>query len=381
MKKNIIALACYALLVSLWLASDGVSAELVKADSIRKYAFLAKTSREKQEYPEAVRYYRKLITYQPEKRKTYSFLGQVLFAMKDYPAALEAYQQAVAIDSLHRISNLRLYQLHTQFKQLDVAAKAMERVLLQNPADAKNRRKLADLYRRQERTVDAERHYARLVKDGQEDAEILELLAVLHETLGNVEQVLMWRQRLLAIQDGAEVKGTNDQLKTIESMAELQIKTKDYKAAYESLLQLAAIDTLNCYSYFSRLSKLAENNNNSVMYVRGLEGMVAANPRELETIYTLIEWYLDKENKVAGEKWITRGLQVTPQDARLHLFKGDLLAEQGAEAEAIAAFEVARADRRWESIAQQRIWQLQPPETEEEKLKKAFFGGADTQNQ
>ena len=109
MKKNIIALACYALLVSLWLASDGLSAELVKADSIRKYAFLAKTSREKKEYPEAVRYYRKLITYQPEKRKTHSFLGQVLFAMKDYPAALEAYQQAVAIDSLHRISNLRLY--------------------------------------------------------------------------------------------------------------------------------------------------------------------------------------------------------------------------------------------------------------------------------
>jgi hypothetical protein len=26
-------------------------------------------------------------------------------------------------------------------------------------------------------------------------------------------------------------------------------------------------------------------------------------------------------------------------------------------------------------VAQQRIWQIRPPETEEEKLKREFFGG------
>ncbi len=34
----------------------------------------------------------------------------------------------------------------------------------------------------------------------------------------------------------------------------------------------------------------------------------------------------------------------------------------------------AMADQLWRDMAQQRIWQLRPPETEEEKAKRKFFG-------
>ena len=50
---------------------------------------------------------------------------------------------------------------------------------------------------------------------------------------------------------------------------------------------------------------------------------------------------------------------------------------QGNEEDALTAFEVARADPGWQEVAQQRIWQIRPPETEEERLKRQFFGGGD----
>ncbi len=47
-------------------------------------------------------------------------------------------------------------------------------------------------------------------------------------------------------------------------------------------------------------------------------------------------------------------------------------AGQGDEEEAIAAYEQAMADQLWRDMAQQRIWQLRPPETED--AKREFFG-------
>ena len=46
--------------------------------------------------------------------------------------------------------------------------------------------------------------------------------------------------------------------------------------------------------------------------------------------------------------------------------------------DAVASFELARIDPNWEAVAQQRIWQIHPPETEEEKLRREFFGDSST---
>ena len=76
-----------------------------------------------------------------------------------------------------------------------------------------------------------------------------------------------------------------------------------------------------------------------------------------------------------------KGLKEDPEDAHLLVLRGDELVRTGDEEGAIAAFEKARANPAWEKIAQQRIWQIRPPETEEEKLIKQFFGGGDAQEE
>ena len=63
------------------------------------------------------------------------------------------------------------------------------------------------------------------------------------------------------------------------------------------------------------------------------------------------------------------------------MLRGDLLGRQDAEEEAIAEYELALRDPNWAAVAQQRIWQLRPPETEEEKLRRQFFGGDDAEEE
>jgi len=351
------------------------AAEISVADSIRKYRFLAKTSRDKKEYSDAIRYYREYLKHKPDDVKAHFFLGETCYKVKDFAGAKQALSGAVALDSLHINSNLRLYALYIGDDRADSAAQCLERVLEVKPDDVNKRRSLADLYRREGQIVRAIAHYEQIVEKVAEEDELIKLIAVLYEDLGQADRALEWRQRLL--DNGEATTSLDGQRESLETMVRLQLETGDVKGAFNALLQLAGIDSVNRYSYFSQIVTLAEERGDKRMQLRGWEGMVLANPRDLETVAALVEWHLNKENIEPANYWLERGLRVDANDAHLLLLKGDILVLREDEEGAIAAFEQAKTDPRWAEIAQQRIWQLRPPETEEEKLRKAFFGKDD----
>lgn len=352
--------------------------EVVTADSIRKYKYYAKTARENKEYDRAISYYTTLLQYSPQDVKAAFFLGQLYYEKKDsigvrvaLPQARIALLQAVSIDSLHLNSNLLLYSIHKAMDLPDSAAWSLERVLLKKPDAAEHRRKLADLYRHQGHDKRAVAHYEQLVADGGEDAELFEILAVLHQALGQVDQALAWRRR--------QVEGGTGGADQLESIVELQLEVGDVKGAYDSLLQLARVDSQNAYSYYNRIAAIAAEEGDDAMRFEGLKGMVEADPKDLQSIAELVEWHQGRREFAAAKTWLERGLQGNPADAHLLMLQGDHLVREGDEEGAIAAFEQAKADPAWEKVAQQRIWQLRPPETEEEKLKRQFFGGEEAQ--
>ena len=344
--------------------------EIATADSIRKYKYLAKTARQSKEYDRAIGYYTTLLQYSPQDLKAAFFLGKVYYDKKDFAGARIALRRAVSIDSLHLNSNLLLYSVYQAIDLPDSAAWSLERALLKKPDAAEHRRKLADLYRREGHNERAVAHYEQLVADGSEDAELFEILAVLHEDLGQVEQALAWR-----LEGGT---GGADQL---ESIVELQLEVGDVKGAYDSLLELARVDSQNAYSYYNRLASIAAKAGDDTMRVEGLKGMIEADPKDLESVAELVEWHQGRGEFASAKAWLKRGLKGNSEDAHLLLLKGDSLVREGDEEGAIAAFEKAKADPAWEKIAQQRIWQLRPPETEEEKLKRQFFGGGEAQEE
>ena len=350
--------------------------EVSVADSVRKYRFLAKTARDKKEYTDAVKYYRELLKYLPEDEKIHYRLGELCYRIKDFDGARQALTQAVARDSLYINANILLYNLYIKNEErADSAASCLERVLQVKPDDMEKRLNLADLYRREGEIEPAIGHYKALVDQVAEADELIDIIAVLYEDLGKTEEALTWRQRL--VDNGDAETSLSEQREALETMARLQLETGDVKSAFETLLELARIDSANRYSYYSRITTLAEERNDAPMRLKGWEGMVRANSRDLETVSKLVEWYLNDGKVKPAEKWLERGLVVETGNAHLLLLKGDILVLREDEEGALAAFEKAMSDPRWETVAQQRIWQIRPPETEEEKLKKAFFGKKD----
>ncbi len=360
--------------------------EVAIADSIRKYKYYAKTARQNKEYDRAIGYYTTVLQYSPQELTAAYFLGQLYYEKKDstgariaLPQAHVALRQAISVDSLHLNSNLLLYSIHKAMDLPDSAALSLERVLHKKPDAAKYRRELADLYRREGHSERAIVHYKQLFEAEREDttrvedAELIEILAVLHQELGQVDQALEWRKRQVA--DGT---GGADQL---ESIVELKLEVGDVEGAYDTLLELAKVDSQNAYSYHNRIASIAAEAGNDSMHVEGLKGMVEADPKDLKSIAELVEWNQGRGGFAEAKEWLRRGLKVNPEDAHLLLLKGDNLVREGDEEGAIAAFEKAKADPAWEKVAQQRIWQLRPPETEEEKLKRQFFGGEEVKEE
>ena len=354
--------------------------EVAIADSIRKYKYYAKTARQNKEYDRAIGYYTTVLQYSPQELTAAYFLGQLYYEKKDstgariaLPQAHVALRQATSIDSLHLNSNLLLYTIHKAMDLPDSAAWSLERVLIKKPDAAKYRRELADLYRREGHNEQAVAHYEKLVADGAKDADLFEILALLHQELGQVEQAIEWRKR--------QVEGGTGGADQLESIVELKLEVGDVEGAYDTLLELAKEDSQNAYSYYNRISLIASEAGNDSMHIEGLKGMVEADPKDLKSIAELVEWHQGRGEFASAKAWLGRGLKVNPEDAHLLLLKGDNLVREGDEEGAIAAFEKAKADPAWERVAQQRIWQLRPPETEEEKLKRQFFGGEEAQEE
>ena len=137
------------------------------------------------------------------------------------------------------------------------------------------------------------------------------------------------------------------------------------------------MDTANEYSYYSRIASIAEDTVARNLN-QGAWGMVRATARF--TDYSTARGMECKAGSIQGcADGVDRGLQVS-NDAHLLVLKGDLLMREGAEDEAVTAYEKAMSDPAWERVAQQRIWKIHPPETEEEKLKREFFGGQDDES-
>ncbi|HJP31116.1 MAG: tetratricopeptide repeat protein [Candidatus Latescibacteria bacterium] len=352
-----------------------VAEQLAVADSVRKYKFLGKTARDKKDHADAVKYYTKLLTFEPGYHLAHYYLARAQLALGDQEAAKTALLAAAALKPRHANTKLLLFQVYAGQNQPDTAWTYLSPLVSANPGEAKYRgyrRTIADLYRRAGKIRTAIAHYQSLAEDAATPSaprqELFELLAVLYDDLGDPAQALTWRQKL----DGS---GGAGQVESLSKMVDLQIETKDYKGACATLERLTRIDSAGRYSHFVRISELGDKAGDHSMRLAGLEGMADCQPKDVETVATIAQIHLNGDDLKAADRWLQRGLRQAPADAQLRVLRGDLLKQNAApEDTVIAEYEVALKDPNWASVAQQRIWQIRPPETEEEKLRKAFFG-------
>jgi tetratricopeptide (TPR) repeat protein len=392
-------------------AAPASAAEPAQEDSVRRYRFLAKDAREKNDLDAALQYYKTYLIYSPEDGRAFFWIGKILYDKQDFAGARQALSQSASLDSLYFNTNLMLYQLYSQDSQPDSAAPYLERALRLKPEEPRSqqyRRALADLYYRTGKARQALQYYLQVAEHDPGDQSLVEVIATTYEDLGEPAQALAWRQKLLSALGSAGSAEPSGQRKTLKAMADLQVKTGDTKGAFATLnqllqldpanprealepmadlqvktgdtkgalatlMQLVQIDSLNRYAYYSRINQLGEQLRDFSMQVKGLEGMIQANPKDVEAIIALTECQLKAGNDQAAERSIQTGMRLDPDHPRLNLFWGDYLSHRGADDQAIAAYEKAKQDPTWAEVAQQRIWQLRPPESQDEKSKRELF--------
>lgn len=355
----------------------GVSAQEAVADSVRKYKFLGKTARDKGDHEDVIGYYTRLAEFDPDYHPAQYYIARANLALGQQEAAKAALLTAVDLRPDHDNTRLLLFQIYAGAAKADSAWLFLQPLVAAGADDAKVQdyhRTVADLYRRAGQDSVALLHYEQIVAapgTTEEDrGELGELLAVLYDDMGNTAKALEWRQRLAG-------NGGAGQVESLSKMVDLQIRSKDYAAAFATLRQLARVDSSASYSHFVRMSELGDTANDPEIRLAGLEGMARVQPKDLATVATITEIHLNDVNLPAASRWLGRGLKQNPDDAHLRVLQGDLLRQQKApEDDVIAEYEIALKDPNWAAVAQQRIWQIRPPETEEEKLRKEFFGGS-----
>ena len=346
------------------------------ADSTRKYRYLAKTARERKEHDKALEYYRRLLLYDPDYAAAHYFRGKILVEKKNFSGAKECLLAAIGLDSMLVNGNALLCQLYLNEDKPDSSQLYLNRIRdLKAGRFRPLQRRLADALRRAGLTRDAIAQYENLADaDSSSTGELYALLATLYQDIGESGEALNWRTRLLSHQEQTLPGSTRIRIETLQEMVLLQEKTGAYDDALATLDQLAQMDSGNGYPYYSQMADIAEKTSRPAIERAALEGMATANPKDVESVAALAELFLAEDELEEAEQWITRGLVVMPADAYLQVLKGDIMSRKGLEEQALAAFEIALDDPDWRGVAQQRIWQLRPPETEEEKLKRAFFG-------
>jgi tetratricopeptide (TPR) repeat protein len=363
------------------MAATPIGAEETIADSVRKYKFLGKTARDKSDHAEAIRYYSQLLRFQPNYHLAHYYTARAHLALGQQHQAKTSLLEAAALKPRHANTKLLLFQQYASESKPDTAWIYLAPLVAAHPKDAKYReyrRTVADLSRRAGKIPIAIGHYEAIAEDPLTPSalrqELLELLAVLYDDLGNPAQALAWRQKLAT-------GGGATQVESMSKMVDLQIETKDYKGAFVTLKTLTRIDSASRYSHFARMSELGDIALDPGMRLSGLEGMARSQPKDMETVATIAQIHLNGDDLRAAGQWLQRGLTQVPTDAQLRVLNGDLLMRNKApEDNVIAEYEVALKDPNWASVAQQRIWQIRPPETEEEKLRKTFFGQGDTKD-
>ena len=356
-------------------ATTPTMAQEAVTDSVRKYKFLGKSARDKSDHADVIIYYDRLLTFKSDYHLAHYYKARAQLALGDQEAAKVSLLAAVALKPRHVNTLLLLYQVYAEQHKPDSAWVYLWPLVAAKPGDAKYRgyrSKVADLYRRAGKVTTAIGHYQTIAEDSRTPEgtrwELYELLAVLYDDMGDASQALVWRQKLA----GA---GGQGEVESLSKMVDLQIETKDYKGACATLETLTRIDSAGRYSHFYRMSDLGDLSGDAAMALAGLEGMASCQPKDLETVAIIVQIHFNGDDLRAADRWLQQGLRQGPTNAQLRVLRGDLLARNEApEDSVIAEYEVALGDPNWAAVAQQRIWQIRPPETEEEKLRKAFFG-------
>ena len=288
-----------------------------------------------------------------------------LFMQMNRPVdAHREYLKTLTLNPSHFNSAAVLAKLYHEEAVYDSALVMYEIMYRLKPHEKKLLSSVAGLRKYLGKNADALDAYTTLIEDGDDTCDNLISASTLALSLEDFTRALRFSSLALT-------KCPEDiSLLKIASHAALALG--EYTSASLFLRQLAIADSTDC-AVLEKLELSSRMQGDSGNFLWALERHHTLTPQDGNVIGELAELLFQEGNSERAVSITKKGLELSPQDGKLHILMGEYYYSLGEKENALEEYRRALQDERWKNDAQQLIWQLEPPETDEEKAEKKFF--------
>ncbi len=355
------------LLFSSFFSSEIKAAEMSKTDSLfqaQKHFSFAVQYKEREEYELAIEQYEKSISFNDTVYQVYYSFADLLMKMNRPQDAKLQYLKSLSINSKHYNSALMLAKLYYESAIYDSTLKMYEIIYeLENDnyEVLASIAKLREYLGMKETALDA---YKELIQNGQNSYENLMKVVELAISVGDYESAENYIDSIL--------KEYPDDINVLKMAAEINIALENYSSANKYLRQIAVFDSTNV-SILTKLEIICRLSGDTDNLIWSLERHHRLSPNNTIIIGELSELLYNNNMVTSGIEYVKKGIELSPEDGKLHILMGEYYMSIGMNEEALNEFKIALDDEKWRSSAQQLIWKIEKPESESEKAEKEFF--------
>ncbi len=346
--------------------SDSVAAAQVDSvEEAKKHLSFGRQYEEVKMYDEAIRQYEKSINFDPSNALTHYLLGNLYYIKLEQPEkAKEAYKAAIGVDPFHSYSHYMLGRIYYQESKYDAAIVELEEAIKFN-SDIEEQACLAlgDLcaFRGDDSAL---KYYLGAINLIYNDVRRFWTFAKLLDKNGYYEEAISAYRHVIELDPNHR--------EALLRLAETQLKVQAYRGALDSYSKLAELDPENAH-YHIVMAQIYEQTEDTDGVLACLYNVVDIAPDNTDAIAKTAEICIDQNDLERAKRDIDRGLKIDSKDARFRVLNGEYYRAKGQDELAINELKRALSDPEWKDYAQGLIWEIKPPLSEEEKLKKEFF--------
>ncbi len=330
----------------------------------KRHFSLAVQNKNSGNYEEAERQFRKSLSFCDTIYNIHYSYGDLLVKMERPGEALDSFRKSLSLNPEHYNSAAMLARLYYQEADYDSALVLYEYMNELKPGDNKVLASVAGLSEYLGHDEEAFESYVRLIEAGEDSYNNLIRASRLALKGGDLDTARTFAVMALEKQpddiDALTIAG-----ETSSALNELETAGVYYRRLVEiDSLSIETVTTLeNIYRTVSDRPNL----------IWALEQHHGLAPKDVEVIGELAELLYSESLMDRAITYVQKGLELDPDDGRFHILLGENYRSLGQMDKALAEFKIAMKDPEWKSSAQRLVWQIEKPETEEEKREREFF--------
>jgi len=346
--------------------SSAATADTGDSDVVKEakmHFSFAVQSRNNENYDEAAKQYEKSIALYDSLYQVHYSYADMLLKNGDKEAALAHFRKAYDLNPDYYNSAVMLSNLYYQTGKNDSVLVMYEHMFSLKPEKTDLLVSIAGLREYLGDTPRALDDYSHAIESGQDSFEVLVKAATLAEKLGKADTVMTFAEKALGKQpEDAEM---------LRLASKSSLDNGDTAKGLEYCKRLLAVEpTVATAMKLETLSRDANDTNTLIETLERHHTLAPSNAAVLSELAECLYAAGDAEKSIA---YVRKGLEIDPKDGRMRIILGEYYRSKNEENKALEQYKLAMNDDRWKSSAQRLAWQIEKPESDEDKKEREFF--------